>query len=194
MTKKEEYIDPEEEEIEFTPEDTGTSSEKDVKILEEELKTAQEELAKYRDKDLNFANLRKAKDKAEEDVKTLQQQVDEKIEAAKNEILESTHKDFYNDQLNELAGDDEEFKKKIEFHYNRIKDPASSKEEVSKKLRDSWLLASAKEDETPISNFSSGGVSKIKTKDSSSFTTEEKQLAQKLAQAGGLKLTEDDFK
>lgn len=164
----------------------------------EETKSKQEELQKQLDgeldKDKNFANLRKQKQEAEDRTKNLEKQIDEKVDKAKNEILESNVKGYYEDQLIELAEDDKELKKKIEFHYNRIKDTASTKEEVSKKLRDSWILATAGESRGIGTVFSSGGVSGVKSRTVKNFSPEEKELARKLARAGGLAFTEDDLK
>ena len=164
----------------------------------DEATTAKDDLQKQLDgeldKDKNFANLRKQKDEAVEKAEGIEKTIDEKVASAKNEILETTVKDHYNDQIKELAGDDDELKKKIEFHYGRIKDTAVTKEEVSKKLRDSWTLATAGErQEVSGSAFSSGGATGGKPKTQSTFTAEEKDLAKKLASAGGLKLDDKDF-
>ena len=163
----------------------------EAKAKEEEL---QKQLDGELDKDKNFANLRKQKDEAEAKAEGIEKTIDEKVELVKNEILEGNVKDFKKDQLDELAGDDKELREKIEFHYDRIKDTAVTKEEVSKKLRDSWTLATAGErTEVSGSAFSSGGATGGKTKTQSTFTPDEKALAKKLAEAGGLKLDDKDF-
>ena len=104
--------------------------------------------------------------------------------------------DTKGNQIPELQGKDtKELREKIEFHYERIKDTAVTKEEVSKKLRDSWTLATAGErQEVSGSAFSSGGATGGKPKAQSTFSAEEKDLAKKLAEAGGLKLEDKDFK
>jgi len=178
------------EETQEVTEETQETQEQSVDDLKAELAAKEEELTKLRDKDLNFSNLRQQKEKAEIQAKTLQEQIDEKIESAKQEIIESSNKDYYTDQLNQLAGDDEELKKKIELHYGRIKDTASTKEEMSKKLRDSWVLATAKEEEVPSSVYSSGSTGGIKTKTQENLSSEEKDLLNKLEGVGGYELTQ----
>ena len=169
--------------------------EKTAEELLAELTAKEEELSKLKEKDLNFSNLRKQKEDAEEQNKALQATINEKVDAVKKEILESTVKNYYTDQLVELAGDDEELKKKIEFQYERIKDTASSKEEVSKKLRDAWTLATVDDVSAVSSNvFSSSGVSGVKPKAKAAFSSDEKAILSKLAQAGGITLDEDDLK
>ena len=150
----------------------------EAKEKEEEL---QKQLDGELDKDKNFANLRKQKDEAEEKSKDMESRIDEKVATAKTEILEQNVEDYKKDQLNELAGDDEELKKKIQFHYDSFKDASTSKEDVSSKLRASWTLATAN-DRTEVqgSAFSSGGASGVKIKADNNFTPEEKGLGTKL--------------
>lgn len=168
----------------------------ELNALQEELKSKQESLDKANSKDLNFANLRKAKEEAEKKVGDILKGVDEKISTIKKEVMEGVMKDHYSETLKALAGEDDEIRKKIEYHYKRLADTAATKEEVSGKLRDAYLLAT-KQDITGSMNqsaFSSSGAGKPRFKDSTNkFTPEEKALAQKLAQAGGLKLEEKDF-
>lgn len=167
----------------------------EVTGLQETLKTALEDLDKLKGKDLNFNNLRTAKEKAEADVKALKEEIDLKIGAAKKEILEGVMVDHYNDTVKALAGDDVELKKKIEFQYKRLVDSASTKEEVTKKLTDAWVLASKKEDGGAFNTtvISSGGVGNINARSDKKFSPEEKAFAQKLAESAGLKLEEADF-
>ena len=174
--------------------DTEQEPQENVDEIKEQLKAAQEELTKFKDKDLNFANLRKQKEEAEEKVKALDAEVQTKIDAVRREVKEESLKDYYTEQLKELAGDDEELIKKITLQYGRIKDTAETKEDISKKRRDSWTLATADEKkEAPVSAFSSGGVSGIKPKNKVAFSQEEKELTYKLAKAGGIQLNDEDF-
>lgn len=169
----------------------------EVTKLTEDLNKAQEALAKFENKDLNFGELRKQKEAAEDKVKKLAEDIDTKIGNAKKEILEGVTKDHYNDTLKSLAGDDEELKKKIEFQYKRLTDPASTKEEVTKKITDAYILATGKPVDEGVLNssiISSGNVNRIKTNGTQKFTQEEKALANKLAQAGGMTLKDEDFK
>jgi hypothetical protein len=43
--------------------------------------------------------------------------------------------------LSNLSGGDEELKKKIKFQYDRLSDKSDSKESVTKKMNDAYLLA-----------------------------------------------------
>ena len=159
--------------------------------LQEELKLKEEELTKVKDKDTNFANLRKQKEAAEKKITDITAEIDTKISAVKKEVMEGVMKDHYNDTLKVLAGDDEEVKKKIEFQYKRLADAAATKEEVGNKLRDAWVLATKPEVTDALNSFviSSGGVGKLHIKgQEKKFTPEEKALGAKF----GLK--EEDFK
>lgn len=173
----------------------------EIEAKEAELAKANEELEKFRGKDLNFGNLRSQKEAAEAQVKELTKGLDERIKAAqeetRKEILESVLADHKNETLKSLVGEDEELKKKVELHYNRLTDPATTKEEITKKLSDAYFLATKPEGENALTTsvISSGGVAPIRLKPKEGqLSPEEKALAQKLADAGGLgKLEEQDF-
>lgn len=158
-----------------------------------ELKKRDEEIAKLKDKDLNFAQLRAQKAEAEKKADQLKSEIDEKLTSAKKEIFEGVLKDHYSEALSNLAGDDEELKKKIEHHYQRLSDAATSKGEIDKKLRDAWSLATATDEPLHGAAFSSGYVSRVSPQQPKNFSNEEKELAKKLAQAGGLSLEDKDF-
>src|SRR3990167_7654492 len=70
----------------------------------EELSKLQKELEGYKDKDLNFANLRKQKEEAEKKVEDILKGVDENIGVVKREVLEGVMKDYYNETINSLTG------------------------------------------------------------------------------------------
>lgn len=167
----------------------------EVTALQAELATANEALKKFENKDLNFGNLRTQKEAAEKKVEELTAQIDTKIDTAKKEVLESVLQDHYADTLKSLAGDDEELQKKIEFHYKRLADPASTKTDVTKKLTDAWVLATKPEEPNALTStvISSGGVSKPKINSAAPFSPDEKALGQKLAEAGGMTLKDEDF-
>jgi hypothetical protein len=160
----------------------------------EELKQAQEELEKLKGKDMNFANLRAQKEAAEKKVEDILKGVDDKIATVKKEVLEGVMKDHYNDTLKTLSGGDKELQDKIELQYKRIADTASTKEEITKKLQDAEILATGGRSNFDNSAFSSGGVSRIKSEIKTPMTSEEKELLNKMAQAGGIKLEEKDYK
>jgi len=162
----------------------------------EELTKLQEELTKLKGKDLNFENLRKQKEDAEKKIEEIIKGVPAQIETAKKEILETVLKDHYSETLKTLAGDDEELKKKVEYHYKRLADTAGTKEEVTKKLTDAYVLATKPDDPNALTSqvVSSGGVHKLNIKTNQPFTQDEKELARKMAAAGGMTLKDEDFK
>lgn len=149
--------------------------------IQEEKARIEEELKGLKDKDLNFANLRKQKEGAEKKIADILGEVDNKINSVKKEVLEGVMKDHYNDTIKALAGDDEELKKKIEFNYKRLADTVTTKSEMDSKLRDAWALSTKTEDNGVNANiFASGGVGRIKTKDSEKkFTQDEKEAGNK---------------
>lgn len=168
----------------------------ELNTLQEKLSKAEEELTGLKDKDFNFAKVTKAKEMAEAKIERIAKEIDVKINLAKKEVMEGVMKDHYNETLSSLAGGDEEVKKKIEHHYKRLGDLASTKEEIGKKLRDAWLLASEPkvQDALNSSVISSGGVSKLNIKPTSTFTAEEKEFTKQMAKAGGIALEDKDFK
>lgn len=165
--------------------------------LQEDLKAKEEELTKLKDKDTNFSNLRTAKEKAEKEIQDLKTSIDDKIGAAKKEILEGVMKEHYNDTLKNMVGDDKELLAKVELQYKRLADPASSKEEIAKKLSDAYTLATGNARPTvDMGAFSSGGVGKINIPSSQTkLSPEEIEVGKKLAGSmPGMKVDDKDFK
>jgi len=169
-------------------------SDPDVQKLQDELKQKTEELGKLKDKDHNFSQLRQTKEKLETDIEKLNKSIDEKIGIAKKEVLEGMVKEHYTETLKSLSGDDKELSDKIEFHYKRLADVGTTKEEINKKLNDAFVLATGgftrKTTQRP---YSSSGVSPLGAEKSQPVTDEEKEFAKKLAGAGGIKLEDKDF-
>lgn len=167
----------------------------ELDALQTELKKANEDLAKFKDKDLNFSNLRTQKEAAEKKIEEVAKSIDDKIALVKKEVMEGVMQDHYKETLNSLISGDEELKKKVEFHYKRLADPTITKEEVSKKLTDAYLLATKLEDQGALtSQILASGGSKLNIKSTQAFTADEKALLQKMAQAGGIKIEEKDIK
>lgn len=156
----------------------------------EELTALQEKLKGFEDKDLNFANIRKAKEEAEKKVEEIMKGVDEKIQTVRKEVLEGVMADHKSSTLEALVGDDEELKKKVELEYGRLSDVASTKDQLTKKLKDAYILATAKEPDGVNQNiYGSGGVGRLKINSTSpKFSAEEQELGAKF----GLKT--EDFK
>ena len=170
------------EEVQASKDAVLEESKKELDAAQAELKSANEKLGKFESKDLNFAKLREQKEDAEARVEKVTKDMEERLGKFKNEILEGVSKDYYNETLGGLAGEDEELKKKIAFEYNRLSDPVNTKADISKKLRDAYALATQVEDAGVLgsSTVSSGGASKPKFKQSGSFTDDEKAFGKKL--------------
>lgn len=111
--------------------------------LQEKLDAKEKELEESLNSDggLNFKHLRELNKKIEAERDALKKDIDEKISKAKQEVLGSAVQGIYSEELEKLSFGDVELKKKIEFHYKRLSDPASSKDEVMKKLNDAATLA-----------------------------------------------------
>lgn len=166
---------------------------KSVKEAEEKLEALNSELSKYKEKDLNFSNLRSQKDDAEKKIASLSKEFDERLDKAKREMAEASLKDHYDSMLSALTSGDEEMKKKVEHHYKRLSDPATDRASVEKKLKDAWALSQDRPD-TTANAFASGGSAPLKPSSSGQkWSEDEKDLAKKLAAAGGLVLDDKDF-
>ena len=133
--------------------------------LEKQLTTAKDDLAKADDKDQNFAALRGAKEKAEKDLTEFQanfsKALDERLSAFKGDVLGAVQQDHFNETLKAFTGGDDELMKQVKFQYDRIKDVAGTKEEITKKLSDAYLLATATPERNALNTtvLSSGGTS-----------------------------------
>lgn len=169
----------------------------ELERLQQEKTKLESDMKGLKDKDFNFASVRKALAEKDEEIKKMNSSIDEKIGAAKKEVLEGVMKDHYNDTLKKLVGDDKDLLAKVELQYKRLADTASTKEEITKKMQDAFTLATGYGREAIDSGaFSSGGVSRIANKNNANktpLTPAEKELGKKLAQAGGLKVEDKDF-
>lgn len=165
--------------------------------LQQAIEAKDKELKGLKDKDFNFANLRKDKDDLEKKLNDAIGGIDTKIEAAKKEVLEGVLKDHKDDLLKKLAGDDAELLKKIELKYSKDLGSvvAATKDEITQKINSAYLLATGKSsDDIGAGAFSSGGVGRVKVKqDESKLSADEKKLAIELANQGGMKLTDKDL-
>ena len=195
-------VNNEGEEIEaFTSEEVQAEKDATAKANEElaeaqaELLKANEKLGKLEGKDLNFAKLREQKEDAESRVEKIKQDMEVSLGNFKKEIVEGVNKDYYTETLGGLSGDDEELKKKIEFEYNRLNDPINGKEDISKKLRDAYALATHVEDAGAfnVAAVSSGGAARPKFRQAGSFTDDEKAFGKKLGASAGISLEDKDF-
>ena len=127
-----------------TPEEIA--AELQTQLVEKEKTNVElaERVKKLESKDMNFKKLR---DMTEEELSRLssfekglkeeQEKLGEETRAFASKVVES-HKA---DALSVLAGSDEEMRKKVLHHYERLKDEAVTKEEIANKMREAWLLA-----------------------------------------------------
>lgn len=188
----------------YTAEEVQQQKDEAVQAEADKRTELEAELTKLKEKDLNFETLRASKKAAEEKVTDAEKKaqeamksVDEKLEATKKEILEGVNVDHYKDTIKSLSGGDAEVEKKIEFHYKRLTDPASTKSEVTKKLTDAYYLATRTEAGGALNSavISSGGaVRPTFQANKEKLSADEQALLQKLAQAGNMKLTDEDLK
>jgi len=147
---------------------------------------------------MNFANLRNKVSEKEKEIEEINKSIEDKISVVKNEVLESVMKDHYNETLKRLAGDDKDLLEKVELQYKRLTDTAGTREEISKKLNDAYILATGGTSVSDNDNsaFSSGGVGDVKSyvKDpDKKLSDDEKDLLNKLSQAGGLNIKSEDL-
>ncbi len=167
----------------------------ELQKLQDDLKSKEEELQGLKNKDLNFANLRNKVQDKEKEIENIKKEMDEKIGNAKKEVLDTVMKDHYNSEILKLAGEDKELKDKIEFQYKRLGDLAGTKEEISKKLQDAFVLSGGRVENDNSAAFSSGGVGRLNIKKGKDkLSSEEIELGKKLAAAGGIKLKDEDLK
>ena len=165
----------------------------EIAKLQEDLNKANEDIKGFEDKDQNWALLRKKAQVAEEEAKkaneTMETTIKDEIGSAEKRITEGFMQDHYAQTIKSLAGDDEELKKKIEFQYNRLNDPSTTKEDVTKKLTDAWRLATPAETDAMGSTVvSSGGAARINPSAPQEFTDEEKEFGKNFG------LTAEDLK
>jgi Mg2+ and Co2+ transporter CorA len=166
----------------------GAMSLEEVTTLKTELDTAKKELVGLSDKDLNFKNLREKVAGLETKLTDSQKAIDdankkalEGMQAPLNEAKDIT--------ISSLAGADEELKKKIQFHFDRIKDETLTVEQMKKKVRDAYLLATEKTIDLSGQIISSAGAGMhIPLTPKKEMTPELKGLASKLG------LTDEDIK
>ena len=166
----------------------GAMSPEEVTTLKTELDTAKKELVGLSDKDLNFKNLREKVAGLETKLTDSQKAIDdankkalEGMQAPLNEAKDVT--------MAKLSGGDEELKKKIQFHFDRINDQTLTVEQMNKKVRDAYLLATERGMDLSGQVISSAGAGMhIPLTPKKEMSAEVKGLASKLG------LTDEDIK
>lgn len=159
----------------FTQDELDAQSQSAVKKFQEEnpgdetlktsLKEKEEELEKEKKKEKNFAELRKkAQEKGieleekDEEFGKFKQETRSEIDTLRNEITSGKR----TEAINKLS-DDEEERKKIKFHLDRLSKSDDTQETFENNLKDAYFLATKQE--APIGNYtSSAGAGNVKEK------------------------------
>lgn len=157
-----------------------------------ELAETKERLAKLENKDMNFKKLRDMTDAEREkltmtelELKKRQESLEEEQTSFKQQVMKS-HMD---DALAVLAGEDEEVRKKIMHNYERIKDDATTKDEIFRKMKDAYKLTNDRSASINPLNVAMGVVGNAPPKaKEGAWSDDLKELGSKF----GLK--EDDMK
>lgn len=157
------YIDEEGNEVETTISlaDLQAAAEAKTKI-EEELNHAKEQLAKQENKDMNWKRLNNM---AEEEVKKLSSREMELIK--RQEALEDRQKTWQeqqlmshkNNALSRFGVYDDEVKAKVLANYDRIKDDATTEEQVLSKMRDAVTIATGSSPNVRMNPLFAGSAS-----------------------------------
>jgi len=192
------YMDPEE--IKKIQE-AKDAAEAEVKKTKEDLAKVQEDLKKLQDKDMNFGNLRKSAEEIQkqkdEETKKLKEQIDSlsgKIsEMEQGKIKDQEERE--NGLINAYGGKDEELKKVIKFHFDKLKVTAKTSEEIEEAAKGAYILATGgRADDNVIKSVQGvrGNVRPPVT-NSTTISPEVKELADKFNQHGaGIK--DEDLK
>lgn len=130
-----------------------------VKPLQDQLAAKQEELNKLTNKDMNFGNLREAKENLERQIGELKTQIESGQKTVADQVNKGILEARTNEAITRLSGGDKEVADKIKFHFNRLQDAADTPEAAEKKLRDAYILATGQPNDgvSVAQAFGSGG-------------------------------------
>jgi DNA repair exonuclease SbcCD ATPase subunit len=133
----------------------GVLPPEEIKSLQEKLNETNAKLEKLENKEFNFRKLEQMTDEqkakltdTELSLKKQQEELEEKQKSFESTFV----KDIKGDLLTEMAGDDEELKKKIELNYSRIKDSetAKSRSEIKAILNDAYVMSVGARHKNPV--------------------------------------------
>jgi hypothetical protein len=164
-------------------------SELETKIAEQEkiINEKEEALGKEGDKENNFVKLRKAKETAEKQLEAMKTELEGKISEVKSEV---SKRDFEN-AVAQLAGDDEDAKSKIKFHYDNFKGDPKDDKERAERLENAFILATGSK---PLRSVPGSIVSTGSPYIPPASKTQGKISEGAKTLAGNLGLTEEDLK
>jgi uncharacterized protein YdaT len=121
------------------------------KTFQEELSKTKEQLAKFENKDFNFKKLRDMSKEEREALNAKEMELLKRQEAIEEQQVNFTKQQketrekelssYKEEYLEKFAGNDEEMKKKVLFHFNRLADEAITRSDIEKKMGDAWVLA-----------------------------------------------------
>lgn len=163
-----------------TPDYEAQLKEKDELVNE-----LQKELAGLKNKDYNFKKLRDMSEDERQELTTKEMELiqrTEKLEEEQKTFATRVVEGHKQDAFAVLAGDDEELLKKMQYHYARISDDATTRDEVNKKAKDAWLLAKGGVNVgiDPIARAASYQSGRGVVKTDNKITGDQKDLAAKL--------------
>ncbi len=157
---------------------------------EEELKNLNNELDKLKGKDYNWEKLRKTVKEGKEQLSSKERALLEKQEELNSQFTELEKKNN-EERLNRIIKDyvdDEEGKKKLLFHYERIKDDAKDEDSIRKKVEDAYKLThDGKSPNSLLRGFNVRGSSRA-----GDSNEKESEYSQNLRQS--LKIKDEDVK
>ena len=159
----------------------------EFKTLQEEkkgLETKLSDLKKLEDKDHNFEQVRKMVTDLEQQNKDLSEKMRLSQETAKEQIEAKAKLAIEEIQvglLKELVGEDQEAMKKVMYHYERLTDEASTKEEIENKMKDAIKLANVESEASPLNRaLGLSGESPKRKQDNFSESEEGQGLAKEM--------------
>ena len=185
MADEENNTEEEDEETEEEESSTAEIEQEELELLREKARKADElaaENQKLKDKDYNFRKVEKAKDEAErkadkkvskkekeiEDERTELQKLREDIKAENEQFKKDQLIGTHNKALDNICGDDEELRKRVEYEAKYIVGPMNNEEQIKDKYDKAYLLATGKKAEPgalyATGNISSSGWKKSKKK------------------------------
>lgn len=134
--------------------------------LEADLKKAKEAIDAADKKDTNFETLRKAKEKAEQDLKEFKDSFGTKL----NEIEKKVDGGGVEQAIGQLSEGDAEMAKKIKFQYDRIAKAEDTADERKQKLIDAATLAKGSRPAPSLLNGVLSGASSYSKEDMKDIT------------------------
>jgi len=189
-----EFFDADGKPVEAVSTDAFRKLEEDKQVLEGKLEEQVEQLQKLENKDHNFSQVRNMVNELEQKNKDLEEKMNqeqERIKIEQEQKAKTAIEEIQVELLQELVGEDQEEMKKVMFHYDRLADEATTKEQIEKKMKDAVKLSSAEKEASPL-NRVLGLTGEAPKKKESSYS--ESEDGQQLAKEIGLNYTKEEKK